>query len=207
MQDVKTVVNKTAEGIKNAIEKTEEFIQKVVVALQKRIRKVGEALENCTCHIVDKIDAKLEQIVKDIETGVVNASNKINNAVVNEVNKIKNATKLFWDQTHDGFILAERKVAGWFDRVATTAANKTILIWVNTRNAFQRDADWFKKLLKCNKCTNEYKPVCIRADNGEKATMLNQCYAECGELVIQYPGRCLGDSEAGETLAVDLLEL
>ena len=214
----KNTVNKAADSVKNAVNnavsKTKDFIddvkdkakeikdkvvdtfKKVVEYLRYRIRRIGEALQNCTCHVVEKIEKavsdKFEQWAEEGKQ---------------ELEKLKNKTKIWWDQTLDGFISVERKVAGWIKHKVATAAGLTVLVWVKTRDAIKRGIDWWRKLINCSKCSNDYVPVCIQADNGEKATMLNQCYAECGGLKVLSVGRCEDATDDDEGLVLDHVEL
>lgn len=48
---------------------------------------------------------------------------------------------------------------------------------------------WFDKLKPCL-CTREYIPVCVDTPEGERATMLNPCYAQCGGLTFVKEGPC-----------------
>ena len=194
---IKTAANKTEQAIIDAAQKVKDTFNKVVDMLKQRIRKIGEGFENCTCHVVDKLEAAIEAKVDEWE-----ATAKA------EAEALKNKTKAWWDQTRDGFIAAEDKIAGWFDRTAKDIANKTIIMWTRARDAIQREEDWFKKLIQCNNCTNEYKPVCIDTGKKETATMLNQCWANCGNLQIMYAGQCKNDvNGTGEALVVEHVQV
>lgn len=193
----KEIVNKTKEIIHKTGEKIKNITKKVIAALKYRIRRIGEAFQNCTCHVVEKL-----------EDAVSSKLNEWEEAAKEEFERLKNQTKKWWDQTRDGFISTEKKIAGWFDKKIAAAANKTVLIWTRTRDSFKRDVEWFKRLLNCAQCNNEYKPVCIVTDDSEKATMLNQCYADCGELTTLYDGKCIDDNDDEvEELVVEHVQL
>jgi ElaB/YqjD/DUF883 family membrane-anchored ribosome-binding protein len=192
----KNIINKTKNAAKKAGEKIKNFTKKVVAALKYRIAKIGEAFQNCTCHVVEKVSDAISAKFDEWEE-----------AAKREVELIKNKTKKWWDQTKDGFISTEKKIAGWFDKKISDAKNLTVIIWTKSRDAIKRDIDWFKRLLKCSQCNNEYKPVCIVTDDSEKATMLNQCYADCGELTTLYEGRCIDESDEQEGLVVEHVQL
>lgn len=189
----KNVVNKTETALDNAADKIKNALNQVAQILSNRIRKVEEGFQNCTCHVVEKIGAAVENKLEEWD-----AKAKA------EAEKLKNKTIQWWEQTRDGFISAERKVAGWFDRTAQGVANRTILIWARTRGAIKKEVDWFKRVVNCQGCSNDFRPVCIHTDDGDEATMLNECWAKCGQLQIMYQGKCLRlkDNE-GEALVVE----
>jgi len=203
-QAIVNAVNKTEQALDNAVNKTEQAldnagqaiknaINTVVSILTQRIRKAEEDFENCTCHVVDKVEDAVEQQLDDWE-----AKAKADAAL------LKNKTEAFWDQTKDGFIAVEEKVAGWFDKTAEGIANETILIWALTRDSIQKDVNWFKNVILCSNCTNDYNPVCVHCETGDQATFLNQCWANCGGLPIMYAGKCMrmNDTDGGEAFIV-----
>ena len=93
-------------------------------------------------------------------------------------------------------------IEGWVEYKKEQIANKTAIFIAASKEAFLRARKWFKKLLFCPLCTNDYVPVCVEADNGEQATFLNACYAKCGELKVVGVGKCK-DLEENFAFVVD----
>lgn len=186
----KKIANKTKEAAqkisnktKHFVNRTKEFFKKLSQRIVTRLRETKEGIENCTCHLLDRTHAKAKELIEKFERQIKETAEEVKNGTIKALNKTKNAIKKVWNQARDGLIQAGQFVLGWGVLTAEKIANNAFLIKTRTQNAFHRSKLWFKNLLGCG-CTREYKPVCVEADNGEEATMLNLCYANCGELKV-----------------------
>lgn len=193
----KEAAGKIKEKAKRFANRTKEFFKDLANRIVNRVRKIKEGIENCTCHIVDKTQAAAQQLIKDIENKAKETAERIKNGTQRAWNATKTAVKNAWDQTRDGVI----KVGQFFIGITVLTIEKirsgAAIMWGEIQDAFRRTKRWFKNLLGCG-CTRDYQPVCIRADNGKEATMLNKCYADCGDLEVLHTGECkeVKESEA-----------
>lgn len=183
--NTKTLVGKISNKTKEIANKTKNFFKTLASRIVTRLRQTKEGIQNCTCHIVSKVTDDLKNLFEKLE-----------NSTISAVNNTKTKIAQIWNNTRDGVIAFKGKIIDFVDYNVNKAKNGTYLIVSKTKNAFKRTEQWFKNLVGCG-CGKEWKPVCVEADGGEEATLLNKCYADCVELKVKSNGKCKGEEKVG----------
>lgn len=169
VEKFKQIKNATIEGFKRFANRTKEFIQKVV----KFIKKVA------------------------VETG---------EWIIEEGQSLKNKTATWWHKTKQGLescacelVKETEEVLDEIERAAERALNKTkakLQQWKNNlkrnlieiknkgKNALNKTKQWFEELWPCV-CPRDYDPVCVETEDGDQATILNNCFADCARLKLK----------------------
>lgn len=176
IEKFKQIKNATIEGFKRFANKTKEFIQKVVrfiknvtIEAAEWIIEEGQSLKNKTATWWHKTKKGLEECTCEL---------------VKETEEVL-------DEIHHAAKRAYRKFQERLEKWKDALKRNIIAIKNKGEDALRKTKTWFQELWPCI-CSKEYEPVCVETEDGDQATILNKCFADCkkNRLVVVGEGSC-----------------
>lgn len=206
--------NATKQGLDKLKNKTKEGINKLVNGTKNAWKAIkGKSVEQWqkVKNASKKAWGKVKTTIATWKNNTLDFANKTKIWFIEKGQKIKNNTISWWRKTKAGWedctcclLNKTMEVIERIETQAQKAINKTkekfkevvgavkngTIAFINKGKAeIQKAKTWVEKLKPCL-CTRDYVPVCVETPEGERATILNPCYAKCGDLKVIVEGVC-----------------
>jgi ElaB/YqjD/DUF883 family membrane-anchored ribosome-binding protein len=205
----KKMANKTKQLAKLTVEELRIIEHNTIEGFKLFKQKVVEKfhqIKNATIAGFKRFANKTKEFIQKVVRFIKNVTVEAAEWIIEEGQSLKNKTATWWHKTKQGLescacelVKETEEVLEEIGRAAEKALNKTkakLEQWRNKlkknlielknkgKNALQKTKQWFQELWPCT-CPRDYEPVCIETEDGDQATILNHCFADCARLRLK----------------------
>ena len=199
----KKAVNKTEEFV-NRTETEVQIIKHNTIQgfedFKADVQQEWQKLKNATIEAFKRFENRTIDWISKTSKFIKNVTEEAEDWLIEEGQSLKNKTSTWWHKTKEGLesctcclvqetkevldIIGQKAEQAYqqakADLIALENKLKVGLIKIEKqgKDAVDRTKDYFLKLWPCV-CPRTYDPVCIQTPEGDQATILNQCFADC----------------------------
>lgn len=215
VNDTKRLANMTVEELKVIERNTVEGFY----LFKKAVKDDLQRIKNATVEAAKKLVNRTKEFFQKVGRFIKNVTEEAAEWIIEEGHSLRNKTATWWHRTKDGIenctcclIEETEEVLDKIAEAAQRAANKTAaklqelrdrlrkqLIRMHDKGeeSLNRTKAWFESLWPCV-CPNNYEPVCVETPQGDRATILNKCFADCPRNGLKIVGNDTCEALAGE---------
>jgi ElaB/YqjD/DUF883 family membrane-anchored ribosome-binding protein len=211
----KDLANRTAEEIKIIAHNTADGFEK----FKAKVKEDFQRMKNATVDAFKRFANRTREWFNKTVNYIKNVIHEAEDWIIEEGHSLKNKAATWWHKTKEGIenctcclIRETDEVLDEVARAAERALNKTkekirqwqeklkkqiVAVEEKADRAAEKTKNWLQSLWPCI-CPRTYEPVCVQTPEGDKATILNQCFADCPKMKLTTlrKGTCEEESEA-----------
>lgn len=169
---------------------------------KEKVAKEWNKLKHATINGFKRFANKTKEFFEKVGRFIKNVTIEAADWLIEEGQSLKNKTATWWHKTKAGIenctcclVRETEEVLDEIHRAAERALNKTkeklnqwknnlrtelIRISSKSKEALARTKTFFQRLWPCI-CPRTYEPVCVETLEGDQATVLNHCFADCAK--------------------------